>query len=299
MSQAQLDAVIKDVQDTFGAWGPQTTLDEMRRGWDGLFANVKFTVGAKSEKVDAGGVKAEWITAPEAAADRAILYFHGGGYVLGSIHSHRDMCERLSRAAKAKVLSLDYRLAPEHPFPAPVEDATAAYRWLLKQGFKPQKLALAGDSAGGGLTFAALLSLKKNSLPMPACATPISPWVDLEGLGDSMTSRDAIDPMVHKPMILQMAQTYLGPKGNVRDPLAAPLYGDLSGLPPLLIHVGSRETLVDDSVRIAERAKKAGVPVELDIVEGQIHVWHIFASRLDEGEQSIQKLGAFIRKHTA
>src|SRR5258705_7153746 len=121
MSQAQLDAVIKDIQATFGAWGPQTTLDEMRRGWDGLFANVKFTVGAKSEKVDAGGVKAEWITAPEAAADRAILYLHGGGYVLGSINSHRDMWERPLRAAQAKVLSLDYRLAARPAVPAPVE----------------------------------------------------------------------------------------------------------------------------------------------------------------------------------
>ena len=299
MSQAQLDAIIEDIQATFGAWGPETTLDEMRRGWDGLFANVKSTVGAKSEKVDAGGVKAEWIVAPEAAADRAILYFHGGGYVLGSIHSHRDMCERLSRAAQAKVLSLDYRLAPEHPFPAAVDDATAAYRWLLKQGFNPKKLAIAGDSAGGGLTFATLLALKKAGHPMPACATPISPWVDLEGTGESMTTRDAIDPMVHKPMIQQMAQTYLGPNGNLRDPLAAPLHGDLTGLPPLLIHVGSRETLVDDSVRMAEKAKKAGVPCDLEIVEGQVHVWHIFASRLDEGEQAIQKLGSFIRRHTA
>jgi epsilon-lactone hydrolase len=298
MSQAQLDQVIHDVQATFGSWGPQTTLQEMRRGWDDLFSNVKYTVGAKSEKVDAGGVKAEWIAAPQAAADRAVLYFHGGGYVLGSIHSHRDMCERLSRAAQARVLALDYRLAPEHPFPAPVEDAVAAYRWLLKQGLEPQRIAFAGDSAGGGLTFAALLAVKKAGLPMPACATPISPWVDLEGVGESMTSRDAIDPMVHKPMIEQMAKTYVG-DGSLRDPLAAPLYGDLTGLPPLLIHVGSRETLLDDAVRMADKARKAGVPVELEVAEGQIHVWHIFASRLDEGEQSIQKLGAFIRKHTA
>ena len=298
MSSSQLDSVIRDVQATFGSWGPDTTLPEMRKGWDGLFANVKYTVGANSEKVDAGGVPAEWIVAPGAAADRAILYLHGGGYVLGSIHSHRDMCERLSRAAQARVLALDYRLAPEHPFPAPVEDATAAYRWLIKQGFKPKKMAIAGDSAGGGLTFATLLALKKAGDPMPACATPISPWVDLEGLGDSMTSRAEIDPMVQKALIEQMAKTYIG-TGNLRDPLAAPLYGDLTGLPPLLIHVGSRETLCDDAVRIAEKAKKAGVPVELDIVEGQIHVWHIFANRLDEGEQAIQKLGAFIRKHAA
>jgi len=298
MSAAQLDKVIADVQRTFGGWGPQTTLQEMRKGWDDLFSDVVPSVGAKSEKVDAGGVKAEWITAPGAAPDRVILYFHGGGYVLGSIHSHRDMCERLSRAAKARVLALDYRLAPEHPFPAPVEDARAAYLWLLKQGISPKKIAFSGDSAGGGLTFAALLAVKKHNDPMPACAAPLSPWVDLEGIGESMTSRDADDPMVHKPMILQMAQTYLG-GASARDPLAAPLHGDLSGLPPLLIQVGARETLYDDASRIAEKAKKSGVSVEFDPWEGQIHVWQIFASRLDEGEQAIQKIGQFVLKHTS
>ena len=297
MSKAQLDKVIADVVATFGAWGPQTTLAEMRKGWDDLFANVQLTVGAKTEKVDAGGVRAEWISAPGAARDRVILYFHGGGYVLGSIHSHRDMCERLSRAAQARVLALDYRLAPEHPFPAPVEDARAAYRWLLGQGLSAKRIALAGDSAGGGLTFAALLALKRHGDPMPACAAPLSPWVDLEGLGESMTTKSAEDPMVQKHLIEQMGKTYVA-GGNLRDPLAAPLYGDLGGLPPLLIQVGSRETLLDDAVRIAERAKKAGVDVELNVCEGQIHVWQIFASRLDEGEQAIQKIGAFVRRHT-
>ena len=298
MSAAQLEKIVADVQRTFGGWGPQTTLQEMRKGWDDLFSDVVPSVGAKSEKVDAGGVKAEWITAPGAAPDRVVLYFHGGGYVLGSIHSHRDMCERLSRAAKARVLALDYRLAPEHPFPAPVEDARAAYLWLLKQGISPKRIAFAGDSAGGGLTFAALLALKKHKDPMPACAAPLSPWVDLEGLGESMTTRDADDPMVHKPMILQMAQTYLG-GASARDPLAAPLHGDLSGLPPLLVQVGARETLYDDAARIAEKAKKAGVQVEFDPWKGQIHVWQIFANRLDEGEQAIQKIGQFVQKHTS
>jgi acetyl esterase/lipase len=298
MSSAQLEKVIGDVVATFGAWGPQTTVAEMRKGWDDLFSNAKLTVGAKTEKVDAGGVKAEWITAPGAAADRAILYFHGGGYVLGSIHSHRDMCERLSRAAQARVLALDYRLSPEHPFPAPVEDARAAYRWMLKQGLSPKRVTLAGDSAGGGLTFATLLALKQHGDPMPACAAPLSPWVDLEALGDSMTSKSAEDPMVQKPLVLEMAKTYVG-DGDRRNPLCAPLYGDLSGLPPLLIQVGSRETLLDDAVRMADKAKKAGVAVELDVWQGQIHVWQIFASRLDEGEQAIQKIGAFVRRHTA
>jgi acetyl esterase/lipase len=295
MSSSQLERVIADVVATFGAWGPQTTLAEMRKGWDDLFANAKLTVGARSEKVDAGGVRAEWITAPGAAADRAILYLHGGGYVLGSIHSHRDMCERLSRAAQARVLALDYRLAPENPFPAAVEDATAAYRWLLTQGLDAKRLAIAGDSAGGGLTFATLLALKNAGDPLPACATPLSPWVDLEALGESMTTKAAQDPMVQKPLVAEMAKTYV-PSGDLRNPLAAPLYGDLRGLPPLLIQVGSRETLLDDAVRIADKAKRAGVAVEIEVWPGQIHVWQIFASRLDEGEQAIQKLGAFIRK---
>jgi acetyl esterase/lipase len=298
MSAAQLEKVIAEVVATFSSWGPQTTLPEMRKGWDDIFANVDYTVGAKAEKVDAGGVRAEWITAPGAAADRAIVYLHGGGYVLGSIHSHRDMCERLSRAAQARVLSLDYRLAPEHPFPAAVDDARAAYLWLLAQGFSPKRIAIAGDSAGGGLTFATLLALKKHGDPMPACATPLSPWVDLEGTGESMVSKDAVDPMVHKPMIQQMGTTYVQ-SGNLRDPLAAPLYGDLTGLPPMLIQVGERETLLDDARRMADKAKKAGVDCTLEVWPGQIHVWQIFASKLDEGEEAIQKLGAFVRKHAA
>ena len=298
MSASQLDKVITDVVATFGSWGPGTTLAQMRKDWDDLFADVSPTVGAKSESVDAGGVKAEWITAPGAAADRVILYFHGGGYVLGSIKSHRDMCERLSRAAQARVLLLDYRLAPEHPFPAPVEDARSAYRWLLKQGIRPQRVAFAGDSAGGGLTFAALLAVKQAGDPMPACAAPLSPWVDLEALGESMVSKDAEDPMVKKHLVMEMAKTYIG-GGNLRDPLAAPLYGDLRGLPPLLIQVGSRETLLDDAVRMADKAKKAGVEAQLDVVPGMIHVWQIFANRLDEGEQAIQKIGAFVKAHTA
>src|SRR2546423_4647340 len=174
MSSAQLDKIIADVVATFGAWGPQTTLHEMRKGWDDLFSDVKPTVGAKTEKVDAGGVKAEWITAPGASVDRAILYLHGGGYVLGSIHSHRDMCERLSRAAQVRVLALDYRLAPEHPFPAAVEDARAAYRWLLRS-FEPKRIAIASDSAGGGLEVPAPPPPQPHRGPLPPWAGAPSP----------------------------------------------------------------------------------------------------------------------------
>lgn len=296
MSAQQLNDVIHRITATFGSWGPDTTIEQMRKGWDDLFADVKPEVGAKREPVSANGVKAEWVTAPGASADRGILYLHGGGFVLGSIKSHGDLAERLSRAARARVLIIDYRLAPEHPFPAPVEDAIKAYRFMLDQGLKPAHMAIAGDSAGGGLTFSTLLAIKNEKLPMPACATPLSPWVDLENSGETMKTKAADDPMVQKHMVDQMAATY-AQQTSLRDPLLSPLHGDLSGLPPLLIQVGGRETLLDNATRIGDKAKKAGVSVEVDVWPEQVHVWQIFAGCLDEGEQAVQKLGAFMRKH--
>ena len=257
MSQAQLEQVISDIARTFGAWDDDTPLDVMRKGWDGLFSDVEYTVSAVAEPVNAGGVTAEWITAPGAKLDRAVVYLHGGGYIMGSVNSHRDMCERLSREAHARVLALDYRLAPEHPFPAALEDSIAAYRWLLTEGIQPQHIAIGGDSAGGGLTFATLVSLRDEGDPLPACAIPLSPWVEFEGTGDSITSRADIDPMVRQDLDLKMAKAYLD-GGDLRNPLAAPIYADLKGLPPLLIQVGEREILFDDSSRMAEKAAQAG-----------------------------------------
>ena len=297
MSQAQLEQVISDIARTFGAWNDDTPLDQMRIGWDGLFSDVEYTVGAGAEPVDAGGVTAEWITAPDARTDRVVVYLHGGGYIMGSVNSHRDMCERLSREARARVLALDYRLAPEHPFPAALEDSIAAYRWLLQEGIKPQHIAIGGDSAGGGLTFATLVSLRDAGDPLPACAIPLSPWVEFEGTGDSITSRADIDPMVRQDLDLKMAKAYLD-GGDLRNPLAAPIYADLDGLPPLLIQVGEREILFDDSSRMADKAARAGVDVPLREWKGQTHVWQIFASRLDEGQAAIEELGAFVREHT-
>jgi len=298
MSQTQLNLVIADIQKSLGSWGPDSSLEEMRVGWDGLFGDIEPTVGASSEPVDAGGVRAEWISAPGSAHDRAVLYLHGGGYVLGSINSHRDLCERLSRACGARALALDYRLAPEHPFPAAIEDATAAYRWLLDSGLEPGKLAVAGDSAGGGLTVATLVALRDAGVPLPGCATPLSPWSDLELTGESFISRADIDPMVRKYMLVHMAGIYV-PDGDLRNPLVSPVHADLSGLPPLLIHVGEREVIHDDAARVADNARKAGVDVTFNVWAGQIHVHQIFASRLDEGQQAIDQLGDFIRKHTA
>jgi monoterpene epsilon-lactone hydrolase len=208
------------------------------------------------------------------------------------------MISRLAKAARARVLALDYRLAPEHPFPAAVEDSTAAYRWLLEQGYKPSKIALAGDSAGGGLTIATLVALREAKTPLPAAAVPISPWVDLEGTGESMKTRAAVDPMVQKEGIAGIAAQYLG-QTDPKNPLAAPLYADLKGLPPLLIHVGDAETLLSDATRIAEKAKQAGVKVDLKIYPEMIHVWHLFADILPEAQQAIEEIGGFVRLRTA
>ncbi len=277
-----------------GAKTPQ----EMRPVLERLFTDFPSARQVKCEPVTAGGVKAEWITAPNAAADRAILYLHGGGYIMGSINTHRELIARLSKAAQARILALDYRLAPEHPFPAPVEDATAAYRWMLAQGLKPSRIAVAGDSAGGGLTVAALVAFRDAGLPMPAAGIPISPWVDLEAIGESMKTRSSQDPIVKPEMIREIARVYLAGQ-NPRSPLAAPLYADLHGLPPLLIHVGDAEALLDDSKRLAERAKAAGVDVTLEVWPEMPHVWHLFAHFLPEGQQAIDRAGEFVRKLTA
>ncbi len=252
----------------------------------------------KCTPVQAGGVPAEWISATGAADDRVILYVHGGGYVMGSIATHRELVARLSKASGARGLALDYRLAPEHPFPAAVDDAVTAYRWLLSQNIKPNNIVVAGDSAGGGLAVATLLAIRDAKLPLPAAGVGISPWVDMEGLGESMTTRAKADPVVQKQGLLGMAQLYLGGK-DAKSPLAAPLHADLTGLPPLLIQVGDAETLLSDSTRLAEKAKKAGVKVELEVWPEMPHVWHLFAPFLPEGQQAIEKIGKYVRQITA
>jgi len=244
--------------------------------------------------VNAGGVPAEWIAASGAVDDRVILYLHGGGYVMGSIATHREMAARLSKAARARALVIDYRLAPEHPFPAAVDDAVAAYRWLLSQNMKPFRIVVAGDSAGGGLTLATLVALRDAKAPLPAAGVCISPWTDMEGTGDSMVTRAKADPVVQKQGLLGMAQLYLGGK-DPKSPLAAPLYANLEGLPPLLIQVGDAETLLDDATRVAEKAKRAGVTVDLEVWPEMPHVWHLFAPFLPEGQQAIDKIGQYVQ----
>jgi monoterpene epsilon-lactone hydrolase len=274
------------------------TVAARRQGFDMLAAKLPVAPDVTCEKVDVAGVPAEWVVAPGAAASRVLLYLHGGGYVMGSLNTHRDLAGRLSRAAAARVLVINYRLAPEHPYPAALADATAAYRWLLRHGATPARTVIAGDSAGGGLTVATLVTLRDAGDPLPAAGVCLSPWVDLEGIGASMLTKAGVDPIVQKPGLLWFANLYLG-GADPRTPLAAPLYADLQGLPPLLIHVGTAETLLDDATRLAERAKAAGVNVTLEAWEDMIHVWHLFAAMLPEGQQAIDRIGEYIRQHTA
>ena len=274
-----------------------TDIGERRKAFDAFVAAYPTAPDIVVEPVTANGVPAEWTTAPDADHSCAMLYLHGGGYVIGSVKTHRDLMARLSRAAKARVLGLNYRLAPEHPFPAAVDDAVAGYKWLLAQGAKPGRIAVAGDSAGGGLTAATLVAIRDAKLPTPAAGALLSPWVDLEGIGESMTTRAKIDPVVQKEGLVGMAAAYLQGQ-NARTPLAAPLYADLKGLPPLLIQVGDAETLLDDSKRLEARAKAAGVSTKLEVWPEMIHVWQLFASFLPEGQQAIEGIGKFVIERT-
>lgn len=294
MASAQLQQVLGMFKEMGEKMGAAKDINEMRA----IMVDAPAPAGVTCTPVEAGGVSAEWSVAAGAAEDKVILYVHGGGYVMGSAGSHRDMTGRLSKAAGARVLSLNYRMAPEHPFPAAVDDAVAAYKWLLDQGIKPANIAIAGDSAGGGLALATLLAIRDGGHPVPAAGIGISPWVDMEGTGETMTTRAAVDPVVQKEGLLGMAKLYLG-DADPKNPLAAPLHANLAGLPPLLIQVGDHETLLDDSNRIAERARKAGVDVTLKVWDEMPHVWHLFAPILPEGQQAIDEIGAFFQARTA
>ena len=252
--------------------------------------------GAAPELVRAGGVPAGWLAPPGVRRDRAILYLHGGGYCIGSINTHRGLCYDLAAAAGVRVLALDYRLAPEQPFPAALDDSVAAFQWLAGEVGGPERVALAGDSAGGGLVVAAAVALRERGLGKPAAIAALSPWVDLEGLGQSMTTKAEADPMVQRGPLLEMTVAYLAGR-DPRTPLAAPIYADLAGLPPLLIQVGTAETLLDDSTRLAARAASYDVDVTLRVWRDMIHVWHLFAPFLSEGRDGIDEAGRFLRAH--
>ncbi len=258
---------------------------------------AQFPVVARCEPVHAAGVPGEWVIAPGARDDRVVYYLHGGGYCIGSLNTHRALASRLSAAAAAGSLVVDYRLAPEHPFPAAVEDTVSCYRWLLSTGIPSTRIVIAGDSGGGGLTIATLLALRDAGDALPAAAVCMSPWVDQTCSGEALDSLAGQDHVVTKEWLLMLADAYLD-GADPRTPLASPLFADLTGLPPLLLQVGGAEILLGEITALAQRAEAAGVAVTLDVWEDMFHFWQVFAAVLPEGQQAIDRAGEFIAKHT-
>jgi epsilon-lactone hydrolase len=249
--------------------------------------------------VDAGGVAAEWVMAPVSRHARHILFLHGGGYVIGSPSLYRNLTWRLAVAARARLLAVDYRLAPENPFPAALEDAMTAYEWLLVDGADPRQLTVVGDSAGGGLAFALLLRCRdEGRLPLPAAVAALSPWTDLALTGASLRRNADAAPFVDANGIPPVAEYYLA-GADPRHPYASPLYGDPTGLPPALIQVGSDEVLLSDAARMADRLRAADCEVALEIWPRMPHVWHLFATVMPEARRAIARVGWFVRERTA
>lgn len=247
------------------------------------------------EPASIDGIAAEWSCAPTSDRSRALLFFHGGGYCSGSIVSHRRMATEAGRAAGARTLAVAFRLAPEHPFPAAYDDALKAWRFLREQGFSARQIAVGGDSAGGGLTLALLMRLRDLKEALPACAWLVSPWTDLTLSGETLITKDGVDPLLHKAYLEELAQAYVPAGVNRRDPRVSPLFGDLRDLPPLMIQVGSNETLLADSTRLAAAAGAADVSVTLEIWPRMIHAWPLWNARLEEGRRALAHAGAFIQ----
>lgn len=245
----------------------------------------------------AGGVPAEWSSAPGSDASRVLLFFHGGGYCSGSLASHRRLVTEAGRAAGVRTLAIGYRLAPEHPFPAALEDASAAWHFLRNQGIDANRIAIGGDSAGGGLTVALMNKLRDAREELPGCAWLISPWTDLTMSGASLAAKDAVDPLIHKTYLRELANAYLPAGMDPKDPRISPLYANLANLPPILIQVGSAETLLDDAVRFAGAAGAADVRVTLEIWPHMIHAWQLWNAKLEEGRRALESAGAFIKRH--
>jgi monoterpene epsilon-lactone hydrolase len=290
MANPQMNAV----RDMLTSQPRPVGLAERRARMLNLVSRYTVPSDVQIETVDAGGVPAEWTLTPTADPTRVVLFLHGGAYISGGIATHRHMVAQIGRVARARTLALDYRLAPEHPFPAALEDALTAYRFLLTHGYAPSHIVLAGESAGGGLVLAMLVSLRQMGVALPACAWLSSPWTDLDMTGASMESKADVDPLIQKPYLLEAAAAYLN-GADPRTPLASPLYADLNGLPPMLIQVGTAETLLDDSTRLARRAAQADVRVVLDIWPDMIHAWSLFYQQLDAGQQSLASMGTFVQ----
>lgn len=298
MASEELKATIEMLAADADAWGAD--LQEHRDRLDAIGDVVALVDGAEVEEVDAGGVPAEWVWVGERRPlAPTLLYLHGGAYVAGSLKSHRGFVSYLARALGATVLQLDYRLAPEAPFPAAVDDAVAGYRWLLQQeGADPSSVVVAGDSAGGGLALALLVALRDAGDPLPAAATLISPWTDLSVSGESVTSRSDLDVMLDGEGLRAQAAMYLDGAADT-EPLASPVFADLSGLPPLLLQVGDAEVLLDDSTRVVTRAEAAGTVAELRVWPEVFHVWVAGAGMIPEADEALDELATWVKDRLA
>lgn len=277
-----------------GGWREEPPIEESRAVLDALALLFPTPDDVTVTAVSAGGVPAEWLDLPGGQPGQVLVYLHGGGYQTGSPTSHRELVARIARACGVRALVVDYRLAPEHPYPAAIDDARSAWRWLRQdQGVPAASIVLAGDSAGGGLSAALLVALRDAGEALPAAAALLSPWTDLACTGASLAELGDLDPVIPPGRLPMMAATYLG-HADPRQPLASPLYADLAGLPPLLVQVGTMEALLSDSQRFAERARADGVDVTLEVEEGLPHVWQIMGSAPEAGAAT-DRIGRFLR----
>lgn len=288
MSLAQLDDILAPMAER-----PRVpfSIEGVRRDWFIESDEIPPPLTARREQLR--GFAIEWLRRPEARRDRAILYLHGGGYVCGSIRTHRALTNALAMTFDGTVVGVDYRLAPEAPFPTAVEDAVTAFCEVVASGCPASAIAVAGDSAGGGLAVATALKLRDLGHALPGALWAISPWADLTNTADSLDTLAPRDPVVFKESLVECARHYLAGHG-ADDPLASPVLGDLTGLPPILIQVGAREILLDDAVALARAAGRADVEATLEIWPGMVHVWHLFAPNLDEAQAAIEQAAAWL-----
>lgn len=273
---------------------PSRSIGQMRLGLDRLGQGVRPPKSVQLEPTWVEGLQSAWFVPADPAPDAVLLYLHGGAYTAGSLLSHQGVVGNLAASCGLRTLMPEYRLAPEYPFPAALEDSLRVYRRLLADGVAPHRLVLGGESAGGGLTVATLLAVRDAGLPLPAAAFALSPWTDLAATGDSLYTRNGKDPWFKPEGVAPTAAHYVG-KDSPTNPLISPLYGDLRGLPPLLIHVGDYEILLDDSTRLAAKAKAAGVDVTLRVWEGMWHVFQSLAARVPEARRSVNEIGAWVQ----
>ena len=270
------------------------TIEEQRARQEKTSKYAKLPADIHCQSINADGISAEWISAPDADLG-VILYIHGGAYALGSINVHREFIVRLVQATKIRCLAINYRLAPEHPFPAALEDATTIYGWLLNQGVDASQIIIAGDSAGGGLALGTMVTLRDNGEQLPSGAVCISPWTDLALTGASIQSKAKVDPILDLASLQMYARYYAG-ENELTSPLISPLYANLKGLPPLLIQVGTDEILLDDSTRFAEKARDAGVNVTLKIWDEMFHVFQLIPF-LPETKKMVDSIAEFVSQN--